>query len=141
MLCACSGRRGIGGVYYYGGSEDLVSHGALVGAADWVRLLLTGSVSFVVATLAIATIGLLMLAGRLHMRRAGQIVLGCFILFSAPTIAAGLVSINDDVRAEPAPETETETPAAMAYQPTVPKPEQKDPYAGAAVPPPQQDDW
>ena len=137
MFCACMCRRGVGGVQ--GGAINSNEFGgALVGAADWVRSLLTGSIALTVATLAVAGVGVMMLTGRIPARRTGQIVLGCFILFSAQAIAAGLVGLHGAPRLEPAADVAAATPA---YQATVPALEEKDPFAGAAAPPPQQDDW
>lgn len=39
---------------------------------------------------AVASIGFLMLTGRIEPRRAGRVVLDCFILFGASAIAAGI---------------------------------------------------
>lgn len=117
---------------------NLSSSSALCSATDWVVALLTGSLALSVATLAIAAIGFLMLSGRAPIGRTGRVIVGCFILFSAPVIGRALAALQHDQ--EP---TESlpgaAVPAAPTYQPTVPRFEQKDPYAGAAVPPPEKD--
>lgn len=125
----------------YGESDSLGSNGALVGAADWIGALLTGSIAITVATLAIAAVGFLMLTGRVPVGRAGPIVLGCFILFSAQVIGRGLAGLqHDGIAAAMVDPTVARAPAlAPAYQPTTPRFEQKDPFAGAAVPPPEKE--
>jgi type IV secretory pathway VirB2 component (pilin) len=104
---------------------------ALVGAVHWLRDGLLGSVGTSVAVLAVAVVGLLMLSGRVPVRRGATVVLGCFVLFSAATIADGLLlaAQGDEDYAVPSPVV----PQA-AYTPAIPKPEVYDPYAGASVP-------
>ncbi|WP_281253266.1 TrbC/VirB2 family protein [Sphingomonas lenta] len=101
-----------------------------MGAVDWLRDVLLGSVATSVAVLAVAVVGLLMLSGRVPVRRGATVVIGCFVLFSAAMIADGLLSAargGGDAAAFP--------PAAPqpAYTPAVPKPAPYDPYAGASV--------
>ena len=57
-------------------------------------------------------------------------VIGCFVLFGAGTIADGLLTggTYSQVAALPAPV------AQPSYQATVPKSQPYDPYAGASVP-------
>ena len=110
-------------------SYDANGDQSLLGAVDWLRGLILGSIGTTVAILAVAGIGLLMLSGRLPIRRGGTTVLGCFILFSAGTIANGLLAgstlATNDI-ADPVP--------APAYEPTVPTLAPYDPYEGAAAP-------
>lgn len=102
---------------------------ALLAAVAWVRDLLTGAIGTTVAILAVAAIGLLMLRGRVPVRRGMGVVLGCFVLFSAGTIAEGVATGLQSDRVLVAPPI-----ASPSYTPTVPKPVPYDPYAGAAVP-------
>lgn len=104
---------------------------SLIGAVEWVRLVLLGALGMSTAALAVASIGLLMLSGRLPVRRGATVVVGCFVLFSAATIANGLVGavvapvhISADTVGIPQP----------IYAPTVPRSVPYDPYAGASVP-------
>ena len=121
----------------FGGPDSPASGGALTGAADWVGSLLTGSLALAIATLAIAAIGFMMLRGRAPVGRAGRIILGCFVLFSAPVIASGLVGLQRDRQLDgPADASVAQLPA---YQPTIAGMEEKDPFAGAAAPPPEQE--
>ncbi len=111
-----------------GGSSSLVA------ALTWVQGTLLGTVATLVAVIAIASIGLLMLAGRVDVRHGVRMVLGCFILFGAATIAAGIqagftvgIGSSRPVMAE-APEASP--PPALPEMP----PANYDPYAGASVP-------
>lgn len=100
----------------------------------WIQGAALGSTATIVAVIAVATIGMLMLSGRLELRRGIAVVIGSFILFGASGVAAALLGLNgsetqrrpsiaDDFRSSPdllqAPE-----PQVSAY----------DPYAGASVP-------
>lgn len=63
----------------------------ITAAIVWLQGALLGSATTMVAIIAIALFGVLMLSGRIDWRRGVRIVIGCFILFSAPMIAAGLL--------------------------------------------------
>ncbi len=101
-------------------------------ASAWVSGTLSGTLVTGVAVLAVALLGLALLHGRLLVREAVQAVLGCFVLFGAAAIAAGLLGgVSDE------PEAVASAPIAdLPYQPEVPPPPppaQYDPYAGATV--------
>lgn len=64
---------------------------SIASAVYWVEAILFGSVSTVVAVIAVAWFGFLMMAGRVEWRRGVRIILGCFLLFGAPVIAAGIL--------------------------------------------------
>lgn len=98
----------------------------------WVQGVALGSTATVIAVLAVAAIGLLMLAGRLELRRGIIVVLGCFILFGAGGIATALTGMsgaNVPPQAPAAPD-----PGQLSSQPRLPPPAAYDPYAGASVP-------
>lgn len=108
--------------------------GSIVDAASWLQQLLLGTIAGVVAMIAIAGVGLAMLTGRFEVRRGGLVVLGCFILFGASAIAAGLrevlgVGERPQVIADVAP-----PPPVAALPQSVPRPPDYDPYGGAAMP-------
>lgn len=108
--------------------------GSLVASAIWILALLTGQLAATVATIAVAAIGLLMLQGRVPLRRGATVVIGCFIIFAASSIAAGLAAIAEAVRGD-----DNSAPvgsvAAVPEPPIVPpQPQVYDPYAGASVP-------
>lgn len=109
---------------------------ALASAIDWLLGVFLGPVATAIAVIAVATIGFLALSGRVDFRRAMRVILGCFILFGASSIAAAIQSaagqfgqVAEPSRASPAPR-----PPIPVLRP--PEPQQAyDPYAGAAVAP------
>jgi type IV secretion system protein VirB2 len=56
----------------------------------WVQGTLLGNVATAVAVIAVAVVGFLMLTGRLEWRRGITVILGCFIIFGAAAIVAGI---------------------------------------------------
>ncbi|MES3101668.1 TrbC/VirB2 family protein [Sphingomonas faeni] len=71
---------------------DPEGSGAIVAAVRWLQGTLLGTVATVVAVIAVATVGLLMLTGRINWRYGATVILGCFILFGAASIVAGIQS-------------------------------------------------
>jgi len=100
-------------------------------AVQWVVDLLVGPIGTAMAVIAVAWVGFSLLEGRLTVRRGATVVLGCFILFGAPTIARellGLAGLDGGRIAVP------DLPPAAPPQTPPPLPPQPDPYAGASVP-------
>jgi type IV secretion system protein VirB2 len=73
-------------------STDPQGSGVVVNAMRWMQGTLLGTVATVAAVIAIASVGLLMLTGRINWRHGGVVILGCFILFGAASIVAGIQS-------------------------------------------------
>lgn len=71
---------------------DPAGSGAIVSAVRWLQGTLLGTVATVVAVIAVAVVGLLMLSGRINWRHGATVILGCFILFGAASIVAGIQS-------------------------------------------------
>lgn len=71
---------------------DPEGSGPIVGALAWLQGTLLGTVATVVAVIAIGVVGMLMLAGRINWRYGATVILGCFILFGAASIVAGIQS-------------------------------------------------
>lgn len=71
---------------------DPQGSGAIVNAVRWLQGTLLGTVATVVAVIAVASVGLLMLTGRINWRYGATVILGCFILFGAASIVAGIQS-------------------------------------------------
>ncbi|XVJ64393.1 MAG: type VI secretion protein [Sphingopyxis sp.] len=71
---------------------DPAGSGALVSAVRWLQGTLLGTVATVVAVIAVASVGFLMLTGRINWRYGATVILGCFILFGAASIVAGIQS-------------------------------------------------
>ncbi len=59
-------------------------------ALAWIQGALLGNVATAAAVIAVAMVGFLMLTGRLNWRLGATVILGCFILFGATTIVAGI---------------------------------------------------
>lgn len=97
----------------------------------WLQGTLLGTIATSVAVIAVAWLGMLMLAGRLEIRRGLTTILGCFILFGASAIAGGIQGF-----AGAGGGTEmayTPAPVAPPVQPPPPT-SNADPYAGASLP-------
>jgi type IV secretion system protein VirB2 len=71
---------------------DPAGSGVVVAAVRWLEGTLLGTIATVVAVMAVATVGLLMLTGRINWRYGATVILGCFILFGAASIVAGIQS-------------------------------------------------
>ena len=72
--------------------SDPAGSGVIVSAVRWLEGTLLGTIATVVAVIAVATVGLLMLTGRINWRYGATVILGCFILFGAASIVAGIQS-------------------------------------------------
>lgn len=66
--------------------------GPIVSAVQWLQGTLLGTVATVVAVIAVACVGFLMLTGRINWKHGAVVILGCFILFGAVSIVAGIQS-------------------------------------------------
>ena len=105
-------------------------------ALAWLEAVVLGPVAMTTAVIAVAAMGYLMMTGRLNVSRAAQVILGCFIVFGAATIANGMLDMispatGDTYVAEAAgPPTAVPSPAA---HPTGSS-SSVDPYSGATVP-------
>lgn len=71
---------------------DPAGSGPIIGALSWLQGTLLGTVATVVAIIAVASVGLLMLTGRINWRYGATVILGCFILFGAASIVGGIQS-------------------------------------------------
>jgi len=69
---------------------DPQGSGVLVNAVSWLQGTLLGTMATVVAVIAVAAVGFMMLTGRINWRHGGVVVLGCFILFGAASIVGGI---------------------------------------------------
>jgi type IV secretion system protein VirB2 len=70
--------------------SDPAGSGVLVSAVSWLQGTLLGTVATVAAVIAVASVGFLMLTGRINWRHGATVILGCFILFGAASIVAGI---------------------------------------------------
>ncbi len=118
--------------------RDSAGANAITSAIGWLEGTLLGSAATVVAVMAVASIGLLMLTGRTDVRQGARVILGCFILFGASSIAAGIHSAASGLGAgepptNPDPQSYYEPAPPAAYPEAAPS--AYDPYAGAAIAP------
>lgn len=72
--------------------SDPQGSGVLVSAVNWLQGTLMGTVATVAAVIAVATVGFMMLTGRINWRYGVTVILGCFVLFGASSIVAGIHS-------------------------------------------------
>ncbi len=66
--------------------------GPIVSALMWLQGTLLGNVATAVAVMAVAAVGFMMLTGRLNWRFGATVIIGCFVLFGAASIVAGIQS-------------------------------------------------
>ena len=109
---------------------------AVAAAVNWLSGLLTGPLISIIAIIAIASIGFLMLAGRVELRRSLRIILGCFIVFGASSIASGIMNAMAGSDVPPVSTATVATPPSypVAVVPAPNAPSAFDPYSGAALP-------
>ncbi|WP_380916571.1 TrbC/VirB2 family protein [Sphingomonas canadensis] len=69
---------------------DPQGSGVIVAAVRWLEGTLLGTIATVVAVIAVAAVGFMMLTGRINWRYGATVILGCFILFGAASIVAGI---------------------------------------------------
>ncbi|MBC6983775.1 TrbC/VirB2 family protein [Caulobacter sp. 17J80-11] len=69
---------------------DPAGSGPILGAVTWVQGTLLGNVATAVAVIAVAMVGFMMLTGRMRWKTGATVILGCFVLFGAATIVAGI---------------------------------------------------
>ena len=72
---------------------DPQGSGPVTAALAWIQGTLLGSVATAVAVIAVASVGLLMLTGRMNWRYGATVIIGLFILFGAGAIVAGIRSV------------------------------------------------
>ena len=69
---------------------DPAGSSVFVSAVSWLQGTLMGTVATVAAVIAIASVGFMMLTGRINWRHGATVIFGCFILFGAASIVAGI---------------------------------------------------
>ena len=71
---------------------DPQGSGPIIAALSWLQGTLMGHVATAIAVMAVAAGGFMMLTGRINWRFAATVIVGCFILFGAGAIVAGIQS-------------------------------------------------
>ena len=74
-------------------TADPAGSSPLIAALDWVQGTLLGNLATAAAVIAVAAVGFLMLTGRMDWRRGLTVVIGCFVIFGAVSIVAGIRSL------------------------------------------------
>lgn len=101
---------------------------SIVAAVQWLEGTLLGTIATTSAVIAVAWVGIMMLTGRINVRSGATTILGCFILFGATSIVAGIrSSLAGD--ANPAISVVDASPPIAIPPVQV----QADPYAGASL--------
>lgn len=73
-------------------AQDPEGSGVIIGAVNWLQGTLLGTAATVAAVIAVASVGFMMLTGRINWRHGAVVIMGCFILFGAASIVAGIRS-------------------------------------------------
>ena len=72
---------------------DPQGSGPITAALGWIQGTLLGSVATAIAVIAVASVGLLMLTGRMNWRFGATVIIGLFIVFGAGSIVAGIRAV------------------------------------------------
>jgi type IV secretion system protein VirB2 len=72
---------------------DPAGSSPILGAVTWLQGTLLGNVATTLAVIAVGATGLMMLTGRIEWRRGATVILGCFVIFGAAAIVAGIRSV------------------------------------------------
>ena len=64
--------------------------GPILAAVNWLKDSVLGNVATAVAVIAVAVVGFMMLTGRMNWKHGITVIIGCFILFGATAIVAGI---------------------------------------------------
>jgi len=108
----------------------------LASAVQWLQATLLGTVATMIAVIAVASVGIMMLTGRVDLRRGATVIIGCFLLFGASSIAAGIRSAAEAGFGTAIVERPPPIAAAPSGFKDPPRPAlnpAEDPYAGASV--------
>ena len=66
--------------------------GPILNAMGWLQGTLLGNLATTAAVIAVAACGFMMLTGRMNWRYGATVIIGCFVLFGATAIVAGIQS-------------------------------------------------
>jgi type IV secretory pathway VirB2 component (pilin) len=101
--------------------EQSVNISHLGDAVGWIEQVVFGSLGVTIAVLGVGLMGFRILLGYANPKEMGRILLGCFILFGAPTIARGLIaSLGYGQASEPRDVPTVAAPVAPTSVPSVP---------------------
>ncbi len=77
---------------------DPAGSSPILAALEWVQGTLLGNLATTAAVIAVAVVGFMMLAGRIDWRRGLTVIVGCFVVFGAVAIVAGIRAISSGLR-------------------------------------------
>lgn len=112
------------------GDPSAISIGS---AVVWLQAAMLGKLATAISVIAVAAVGLGLMSGRLDVRRGIWTVIGCFVVFGASGIAAGILA----AMASGPTSTAGLDASGRGPRPPIPvvrPPADYDPYAGAAMP-------
>ncbi len=66
--------------------------GPINNALGWIQGTLLGNLATTAAVIAVAACGFMMLTGRMNWKFGATVIMGCFVLFGATAIVAGIQS-------------------------------------------------
>lgn len=66
--------------------------GPINNALGWIQGTLLGNLATTAAVIAVAACGFMMLTGRMNWKFGATVIMGCFVLFGAAAIVAGIQS-------------------------------------------------
>ncbi len=75
------------------GNLDPAGSNVVLTAVTWLQGTLLGNVATALAVIAVGATGLMMLTGRIDWRRGATVIIGCFIVFGAAAIVAGIRTV------------------------------------------------
>ncbi|OYU71152.1 MAG: type VI secretion protein [Alphaproteobacteria bacterium PA2] len=78
-------------------ATDPAGSSPIVAALEWVQGTLLGNLATTAAVIAVAVVGFMMLTGRIEWRRGLTVVIGCFVIFGAAAIVAGIRSLASGI--------------------------------------------
>jgi type IV secretion system protein VirB2 len=78
-------------------STDPAGSSPILAALEWVQGTLLGNLATTAAVIAVAVVGIMMLTGRIEWRRGLTVVIGCFVIFGAAAIVAGIRSLASGI--------------------------------------------
>lgn len=110
---------------------DVPTDHPISAGSDWVSQLIGGPAATTICVIAIGFLGFMLMSGRLAVRDGLRVVIGCFVLLGAPTLALSLLHIADGAQSAPAVDEAIAGPPAPT--PTQLAPANYDPYAGASL--------
>ena len=78
-------------------ATDPAGSSPIVAALEWVQGTLLGNLATTAAVIAVAVVGFMMLTGRIEWRRGLTVVIGCFVIFGAAAIVAGIRALASGI--------------------------------------------